>query len=69
MRRPNPHEIYRTLEANASPNFYKWQVINYRQMQPNELTKYIFSGDVIRLKHAETSGYLCFDELSVTKLN
>lgn len=27
----------------------------------------LFSGDVIRLKHAETAGFLCFDEISIKK--
>jgi hypothetical protein len=26
--------------------------------------KYIYSGNIVRLKHAETAGYLCYDENS-----
>ena len=28
------------------------------------MVSHIFSGDFIRLKHAETSGYLCFDDIT-----
>ena len=33
----------------------------------NEVKKYLFSGDVIMLKHAETAGYLCFDDQSAKR--
>jgi len=55
------------MEANCSINFYKWQVINYRQIVVNTENKILYSGDVIRLKHAETNGYLCYDEISNRK--
>lgn len=29
-RNQNPDEIYKRFECNISPNFYKWQVVNYR---------------------------------------
>lgn len=65
----NPDEIYKRYEANVSPNFYKWQVICYRQVQqPKHINKFIFSGDVITLKHAETNGYLCYDEFSASRV-
>lgn len=67
IRRAHPTEIFKSLEANCSPNFYKWQLINYRQAKPSDNLKYIYSGDVIRLKHAETNGYLCFDDISMKK--
>lgn len=52
-----------------SSNFYKWQVISYRQ-EKNRLDSnkhFIFSGQVITLWHAETGGVLCYDELSSKK--
>lgn len=67
MRRQNPEQIFKSLELNCSENFYKWQVINYRQQQPKDLPKFIFSGDILRLKHAETQGYLAFDDISLKK--
>ena len=67
IRKPNPAEIFKKYEANCSPNFYKWQLINYRQAKPQDIPKYIYSGDIIRLKHAETNGFLCFDDISVKK--
>ena len=69
MRRANAKEVYKSHEANCSPNFYKWQVINFRQENPEEVSKLIYSGDVIRLKHAETNGFLCFDEISINRTN
>ena len=66
-RRQNPDEFFKKLEANCSQNFYKWQVVNYRQQKPKDVNKFIYSGDVIRLKHAETGGYLCYDDLSKKK--
>lgn len=32
------------------------------------MSRFIFSGDVVRLKHAETSGYLCHDDQSKKKV-
>jgi hypothetical protein len=48
-----------------SQNFYKWQVVCYRQYKHQFESQFIFSGEVISLKHAESSGYLCFDESSL----
>lgn len=31
LRRPDPLELYKKLEVNCSQNFYKWQVVNFRQ--------------------------------------
>lgn len=68
LRRCNPQEIFKKLEVNCSQNFYKWQVLSYRQVHhPNDIKNYIFSGNVIRMKHAETSGFLCYDEISTRK--
>lgn len=52
-----------------SQNYFKWQVVNYRQLKfPEERDRFIFSGDVISLKHAETGGLLCYDEYSKKRL-
>lgn len=69
IRRPDPETVYRRFEANICSNFYKWQVMNYRQVETDEtaMDKFIFSGDVISLKHAETTGRLCYDEISHKK--
>lgn len=32
QRRINPDELFKRLEANCSQNYYKWQVVNYRQV-------------------------------------
>lgn len=44
--------------------FYKWQVLPYRNIPVKDPQNYIFSGDIVRLKHAETTGYLSHDEES-----
>lgn len=36
-------------------------------MQVKHKIKFLFSGDVILMKHAETNGYLCYDEQSHTR--
>lgn len=65
LRKPHPTTYFRRFEANMSPNFSKWQVINYRQYKSqNEHLRLLYSGDVISLKHAETAGLLCYDEQS-----
>lgn len=57
--------LFKSYEANMSQNFYKWQLINYRQIKSEkEAQQFILSGEVICLKHAETSGMLCYDENS-----
>ena len=67
-RRPNPDEVYKRAEVNMSQNYYKWQVINYRQIKNyKENLRFIFSGEVICLKHAETGGFLSHDEFSAKK--
>ena len=38
--------------------------MNFRQDKLKEGEKYIHSGDVIRLKHAESGGYLTYDSMS-----
>ena len=38
--------------------------MNFRQDDLKEGDKYIHSGDVIRLKHAESGGYLTYDDFS-----
>jgi len=68
-RRTNPAKIFKKLEANVSQNFYKWQVINFRQMKSEkEENQFLFAQDVIYLKHGETSGILCHDEQSAKRI-
>ena len=51
-----------------SQNFFKWEVIPYRQINLlSDFTQFVYSGDVIYLKHAETSGIICQDEQSQSK--
>mmetsp|Transcript_11844 Transcript_11844/g.18232 ORF Transcript_11844/g.18232 Transcript_11844/m.18232 type:complete len:136 (-) Transcript_11844:278-685(-) len=67
-RKLNADEVYKRLEANTSQNYYKWQVVYYRHIKmEKERDKFIFSGDVILLKHAETNGCLCYDEQSAKR--
>jgi len=68
VRKPNPTEIFKTYDVNMSENFYKWRVISYRQIKDKKDAKnFLFSGEVITLKHAETGGILCYDDLSNKK--
>jgi hypothetical protein len=64
QRRVNPDTLYKRLEVNCSSNFFKWQVVPYRQFTRLQRQKFIFSGDLVRLKHAETAGYLCHDDMN-----
>ena len=68
-RRPDPEAIYRRYEANISSNFYKWQVLNHRQVVHDEAeaAKIVRSGDVIHLRHAESAGYVCYDDVSLKR--
>lgn len=60
--------MFRRYEANISQNYYKWQVLNYRQLStPKELERTIYSGDVIALRHAESGGRVCHDDQSVKR--
>jgi len=68
LRKPSPISFFRRFEANMSQNFSKWQVINYRQIRhAAERRRFLFSGDVISLKHAETAGLMCHDDQSYKK--
>ena len=53
-----------------SDNFYKWKVLSYRQSMKDqrEVHNFLQSGEVITIRHAETSGILCYDELSHARL-
>lgn len=44
-------------------------MLNHRQVvyDPVEANKIVFSGDVITLKHAESAGYVCYDDMSLKK--
>lgn len=69
MRKPNPDEIYQNIEVNMSSNYYKWQVISYRQIKNNQdFIRYLYVRNVITLTHAETGGILCYDELSAKRV-
>ena len=64
-RRENPDQVYKSCQSNMSGNFFKWEVIPYRQIAHlADFDNYVYSGDVIYLRHAETSGALCQDEHS-----
>lgn len=39
-------------------------MVTYRQFTRYQRKNFIFSGDLVRLKHAETAGYLCHDDVS-----
>lgn len=67
-RKSNPVEVYKQVEANVSPNYYKWQVISYKQINSSkDNERFIFSQDVICLKHGETQGLLSHDDLSTKR--
>jgi hypothetical protein len=40
-----------------------WQIFPYRQFQDERVAgRLIFGGNVVRLKHAESGGYICLDD-------
>ena len=64
-RRRNPENLFNWYEANVSQNFQKWQIIAFRQTDDPTTTDFeLHGGDVVRLKHAESGGYITVDDQS-----
>ena len=62
-RRPQLASIFQRFEVNIGSEAEKWQVIPYRQFLDDKYAaRLIFGGSVIRLKHAESGGYICIDD-------
>ena len=62
-RRRNPANMFKNCEANISQNFMKLQLKPYRQTDEPQLADLeIHAGDVVRLKHAESGGYITVDD-------
>jgi hypothetical protein len=57
--------LFNWFEANVSQNFEKWMILNYRQTDELVTQEFeIHGGDVVRLKHAESGGYITVDDAS-----
>lgn len=55
--------MFERYEVNIGSEAKKWQIFPYRQFQDERLTgRLIFAGNVIRLKHAESGGFICIDD-------
>ena len=65
LRRRNPENYFPWFEANASQNCEKWTILAYRHNEePLEEARLLHGGDIVRIKHAESGGYLTVDENS-----
>ena len=65
QRRRNPENLFPWYEANVSQNFEKWTIQSYRQTEKATLADfYLHGGDVVRLRHAESGGYITVDDQS-----
>lgn len=63
MRRRNPENLFPWFEANVSQNFEKWTIQAYKHTEPPEANDYyLYGGDVVRIKHAESGGFLSIEE-------
>lgn len=61
-RRRNPETIFTWFESNVSQNFEKWTIVAYRQQEELILEDFfLHGGDVIRLRHSETGGFITID--------
>lgn len=55
--------LFQRYEVNCGTESKKWQIFQYRQhMDDHKAMHFVFGGDVIRLKHAESGGYICLDD-------
>ena len=55
--------LFQRFEVNIGSEAKKWQVFPFRQfMDERNNQRMIFAGNVIRLKHAESGGYICLDD-------
>lgn len=62
-RRPQLNAIFEKYEINIGSEAAKWQVFPYRQFYEEKITnRLVFGGSVVRLKHAESGGYICIDD-------
>ena len=65
LRRRNPENYFPWFEANVGQNFEKWTILAYRHCNsPSEEARLLHGGDIVRIKHAESGGYLTVDENS-----
>ena len=68
MRRRNPENLFHWYEANIGTNYEKWSIQVYKHTDtPANEDKYLFGGDVVRIKHAESGGFITFDDRRVNK--
>lgn len=55
------------FEVNIGSEAKKWQIFPYRQYEDEKISsRMIYGGSVLRLKHAESGGYICIDDDSKT---
>lgn len=63
LRRRNPENLFDWYEANLSQNYEKWSIKAYKHTDSPENEEYfLYGGDVVRIKHAESGGYLTIDD-------
>jgi len=68
LRRRSPEKLFYCFEANVSQNYEKWEILAYRHSQPHAIEEFLLhGGDVVRIKHAESGGYITVDEGSQEK--
>ena len=55
--------IFERYEVNIGSEAKKWQIFPYRQYQDERYTgRLVFGGHVVRLKHAESGGFINIDD-------
>ena len=63
LRRRNPESLFPWFEANVSQNYEKWTIKAYRHTDILAHEEYyLYGGDIVRIKHAESGGYLTVED-------
>ena len=63
LRRRNPETLFPWYEANVSQNYEKWTIQAFKHTDsPRNEAYYLYGGDIVRIKHAESGGYLTIDD-------
>ena len=68
LRRRNPESLFNWYEANVSQNLQKWTIQAYRHTDiPSNKDYYLYGGDIVRIKHAESGGFLTVDDSKMSE--